>query len=112
MIDEGLRFRGDEGDLMELLGNLLDNAFKWSRKHIEIIITQQQDKLCIRVSDDGPGIKPEQAEVMLQRGVRADQVTPGHGIGLSIVGNIVDAYQGDLTIEKNQLGGTEVRVLL
>ncbi len=111
-VDETLTFKGDEGDLMELLGNLLDNAFKWSNKHIDVIAEQQGGKLCLRIMDDGPGIKPEYIKTILQRGVRADQSTAGHGIGLSIVGNIVDAYQGELTIEKSPLGGAEVSVIL
>ena len=95
---------------MELLGNLLDNAFKWAQQKIYVSANNQHGKLCIHVADDGPGIKPEQLESLLQRGVRADQSTAGHGIGLSIVRNIVDAYQGELTMEKSQLGGVAVIV--
>lgn len=111
-LDETLMFRGDEGDLMELLGNLLDNAFKWSNERINVVAEQLGEKLSLRVMDDGPGIKPEQVETLLQRGARAGQATAGHGIGLSIVGNIVDAYKGELVIEKSQLGGAEVRIIL
>ena len=111
-VDDDLVFKGDEGDLMELLGNLLDNAFKWSSARIDIVAQQQGKKLSLRVMDDGPGIKPEQVENILQRGVRADQATAGHGIGLSIVCNIVDAYQGTLNIEKSQLGGAEIKIIL
>ncbi len=111
-VDDTLKFKGDEGDLMELLGNLLDNAFKWSNEHIDVLAEQQGKKLFLRIRDDGPGIKAEHVETILQRGGRADQATAGHGIGLSIVGNIVDAYQGELLIEKNQMGGAEVSVVL
>ena len=111
-VADGLMFKGDEGDMMELLGNLLDNAFKWAQQNIHVSANKQHGKLCIRVADDGPGIKPEQVESLLQRGVRADQSTAGHGIGLSIVRNIVDAYQGELTMEKSQLGGAAVIVLM
>jgi two-component system sensor histidine kinase PhoQ len=111
-VDDALVFKGDEGDLMELLGNLLDNAFKWANNRIDVIAELQGKKLSLRVMDDGPGIKPEHVDKLLQRGVRADQVTAGHGIGLSIVCNIVDAYKGNLTIKKATLGGCDVKVTL
>lgn len=110
--DDNLTFKGDEGDLMELLGNLLDNAYKWADKRIDIIAESEAGKLSIRVLDDGPGIKPEQAQKLLERGVRADQNIAGHGIGLSIVHNIVDAYQGELFIKKSPHGGAEIQIIL
>ena len=111
-IDKSVVFRGDEGDLMEMLGNLLDNAFKWADQNIEIKAKQTSDQLCITVSDDGPGIAEEKADEFLKRGKRADQTTAGHGIGLSIVKNIIEAYQGDLKIMKSRSGGAEITVTL
>ncbi len=111
-LDEQLRFKGDEGDLMELLGNLLDNAYKWTQTRIEVSVETQGKQLLIRVMDDGPGIAQDQVETLLQRGMRADQTVAGHGIGLSIVGNIVDAYHGTLHIKTSPLGGAEITVLL
>ncbi len=111
-VDDQLRFKGDEGDLMELLGNLLDNAYKWTQTRIEVSIEAQGKQLLIRVMDDGPGIAQDQVETLLQRGMRADQTVAGHGIGLSIVGNIVDAYHGTLHIKTSPLGGAEITVLL
>ena len=111
-VDESLAFKGDEGDMMELLGNLLDNAFKWANERIDVFAEQRGEKLYLRIMDDGPGIKPEHVELVQQRGVRADQTISGHGIGLSIVRNIIDAYQGELMIEKKPEGGTEVSVTL
>jgi len=111
-VDSALIFRGDEGDLMEVLGNLLDNAFKWAHQNIEISAQQSGKQLLIVISDDGSGIAQEKAEKLLQRGVRADQTTAGHGIGLSIVKSIVHTYGGNLTILKSDLGGAKVRVLL
>jgi two-component system sensor histidine kinase PhoQ len=95
-----------------LLGNLLDNAFKWANQHIEIKAAQSNNHLCITVSDDGPGIAQDKVDELLQRGKRADQTTAGHGIGLSIVQNIVEAYHGRLKIIKIQLGGAEITVIL
>ena len=111
-VDSSIIFSGDEGDLMEVLGNLLDNAFKWANQSIDISAQQTGNRIIISISDDGPGIAQEQAEELLQRGVRADQATAGHGIGLSIVKNIAQAYDGKLTISKSNLGGTKVRILL
>ena len=112
VVNEVVLFKGDEGDLMELLGNLLDNAFKWANQYIEIKADQTNKHLCITVCDDGPGIEQHKVEELLQRGKRADQTTAGHGIGLSIVQNIVEAYHGSLKISKSQLGGTEITVIL
>ena len=111
-VNETVIFKGDEGDLMELLGNLLDNAFKWANQHIEIKAEQTNNHLRITVSDDGPGIDQHKVEELLQRGKRADQTTAGHGIGLSIVQNIVEAYHGSLKITKSQLGGADITVIL
>ena len=111
-VDEKLVFKGDEGDLMEMLGNLLDNAFKWTNENIEVVAKQQGKKLYLHVMDDGPGIKSGDVGTILQRGTRADQSIEGHGIGLSIVANIVDAYQGELIIDKSELGGAEIGIIL
>ncbi len=107
-IDPNLHVRCDEADLIELLGNLLDNAYKWGRGHIRIQSQKQGPKIILSIQDDGPGIPPEQRAYILLRGGRADESMPGHGIGLSIVAEIVDAYQGRLSIGSSDLGGAEV----
>lgn len=104
-IDEGLHFNCDEGDLMELLGNLMDNAFKWANKIVEIKAFQNENKLEIFIQDDGKGIDEKQMQNLLQRGIRADQNISGHGIGLSIVADIIDAYHGSIDITRSELGG-------
>ena len=111
-VNENVSFKGDEGDLMELLGNLLDNAYKWANTQIDVSAESQGGKLCLRVMDDGPGIAPDQVANLLKRGVRADQNVAGHGIGFSIVCNIVDAYQGELVIDKSPLGGAEIKLII
>ena len=111
-VEPSLMFKGDEGDLMEILGNLLDNAFKWCQQRVVVSAAQQDNKLNIRIKDDGPGMEPEQVEQLLKRGVRADEAMPGHGIGLSIVQNIVSAYKGKLDIRKSELGGVCVEVVI
>jgi two-component system sensor histidine kinase PhoQ len=110
--DAALRFRGDEGDLTELLGNLLDNAFKWGRDRVRVSAEAAGGRLTLSVEDDGPGIAPEQAQRVLERGVRADQSVPGQGIGLAVVRDIVDAYEGELRIERSALGGARIVLVL
>ena len=111
-VSENTYFKGDEGDLMELLGNLLDNAYKWANTRIDVTAEQQGNKLCLRVMDDGPGIAPNQLTNLLKRGVRADENVAGHGIGFSIVCNIVDAYHGELVIVKSPMGGAEIQIIV
>lgn len=111
-VDRSVEFKGDEGDLMEILGNLLENAFKWAQKNITIRAERDGKQLRITVGDDGPGIAEDMADELLKRGRRADQATAGHGIGLSIVKNIVAAYQGELKIVQSHSGGAEIIVIL
>ncbi|MDD5276452.1 MAG: ATP-binding protein [Methylovulum sp.] len=109
-IDPSLQFRCDEADLMEILGNLLDNACKWCRSQVEILGFNDGKCLIISVHDDGPGISQEDLAHILQRGGRADESTPGNGLGLSVVADIVESYQGQLIIETNTLGGGVVTI--
>ncbi len=111
-VDAVLRFRGDEGDLTELLGNLLDNAFKWARGRVRVSAIASQGRLVLGIEDDGPGIAPDEAQRVLERGVRSDQSVPGQGIGLAVVRDIVAAYEGELRIERSSLGGTCVTLEL
>lgn len=104
-------FYGHEGDLMELLGNLLDNAYKWARSQLRISVGALPARpggrpgLSLSVEDDGPGVKPELAEAILERGRRADEAVPGHGIGLAVVAELIEAYHGRLRIDRSPLGG-------
>ena len=110
VIADNVAFRGDDGDLMELLGNLMENAYKWCHSVVKISAIPQEKRLSIIIEDDGPGIDPSQAELILQRGVRADQSVPGHGIGLAIVRDIVQAYQGEIHIGRSDLGGAALKL--
>lgn len=119
-IADELRFCGDEGDWMELVGNLLDNAFKWADSQVRINVSNQPREegsphrfaTLIDVSDDGPGIDDDLKATILQRGVRLDSQTPGHGLGLHIVKGIVEAYDGDIAISDAQPSGTRFEVVL
>ncbi len=107
-------FRGDEGDLLEILGNVLDNAFKWCRSRVVIsarmIRSPDQERAILELcaEDDGPGIPDKVAQRVVERGQRADTTAPGQGLGLAIVQAIVRAYRGRLTIQQSQLGGAMV----
>lgn len=119
-IAEGASFRGERGDLLELLGNLLDNAFKWCKRRVLLRVEQQnvssvpgRNRLRIVVEDDGPGIAEDRVQAMLQRGVRGDERVQGHGIGLSIVQDIIASYQGELKVGRSEeLGGARFEVTL
>ena len=113
-IDDSARFYGEEGDLLELLGNLLENAFKWAGRRVLLRVKRVapgdprawRAGLDIRVEDDGPGIPEDKLEAVLQRGVRGDERVQGHGIGLAIVEDIVRGYHGVLHVDRSaELGG-------
>jgi two-component system, OmpR family, sensor histidine kinase PhoQ len=111
-LEPGLTFRGVEGDLLEMMGNLLDNAYKWCRTRVAVGGRREGAVLVLWVEDDGPGIPAARARAVLARGARADLTTPGHGIGLAVVREICVAYGGELTIAASPLGGARVRVRL
>jgi two-component system sensor histidine kinase PhoQ len=102
-------YRGDERDLMEILGNLLDNAFKYARKSVCITITVDSS-LVIVIEDDGEGMSPDWRDALLQRGMRADQRRPGQGIGLAVALDIVAANGGTLSLDDSDLGGAKIVV--
>jgi len=104
-LPDNLQVRVDEGDIMEILGNLLDNACKWCNQRVRIQATLTNKKALFIISDDGPGIEQSQIDLILQRGGRADQAKPGQGIGLSVVVDIVNAYKGELSITHSDMGG-------
>ena len=106
--DKDCYFYGDTTDLMELLGNLLDNACKAARHQVQISVYQRTSLLFIEVEDDGPGIAADKRQVMLNRGTRLDTYSEGQGIGMAVVADLVDAYQGQIQIGDSQLGGAKI----
>lgn len=109
-------FRGDEADLEEIAGNLLDNACKWSKGQVGVRLSaERNDKgtlLLVRIDDNGPGLSEPDAQKVLRRGVRLDEKTPGTGLGLDIVKELVDVYGGSLELKRSQLGGLLVELRL
>jgi signal transduction histidine kinase len=102
----------DPEDLMELLGNLMDNACVWCRSRVCLSLERGAD-LRLVIEDDGPGCAPDQLESLSARGFRADESRPGHGLGLSIVRDLVDSYSGALEFGPSPvLGGLRVTVHL
>jgi two-component system sensor histidine kinase PhoQ len=114
-VSHGVEFYGDEGDLMEIIGNLADNACKWARTQVVIRARTGPAEaggrpgLIIEVEDDGPGIPREQSEAIFKRGYRVDTAVEGHGIGLAIVKELVEqVFNGELRLADAALGGTRV----
>ena len=116
-VDARAQFIGDRADLTELLGNLLDNACKWSKSQVRIsgaieAGADSRTALNLVIDDDGPGIAEADRARVLVRGGRADEATPGHGIGLSMVHDTVALYGGAMRIDASPLGGARFEVKL
>jgi signal transduction histidine kinase len=106
-------FAGEQEDLEEIIGNLLENAGKWGRSIVRLTLAKADNGLEISVADDGPGLAPEQIKDALTRGKRLDETKPGTGLGLSIVHDTVREYGGTLWLERSvDLGGLNARLTL
>lgn len=114
-LDEQLVFRGDERDLLELLGNVIDNAFKYGKHQVRIRAVREglgARGVQLEIEDDGAGIPAEKQEFVLQRGARADTLVQGQGIGLAVVTDILKSYGGEIQVERSELGGARIIILL
>ncbi len=109
---EGLIVPRDREDLLELLGNLLDNACKWAEQQVLLSVEEVADGYRLLVDDDGPGIDAERREAVLGRGTRLDEQVAGHGLGLGIVRDIIEAWNGRIELLDSPLGGLRVAVSL
>ena len=110
--EPGLCLPWDREDLLELLGNLLDNACKWADAEVRLSLVQEGEGYRLWVDDNGPGIAPERREAVLGRGTRLDEQVAGHGLGLGIVRDMVEAWGGSLSLEDSPLGGLRVAISL
>ena len=111
-IPDGIALRADEGDLFELFGNLLENAYKHCANRVRVAVELHADRVQIDIEDDGEGIAAQDVERLLRRGERADQRHPGEGIGLAVVSEIVNQYGGNLKILTSDLGGARFNLEL
>jgi len=110
---DGVGFHFDRDDMLELLGNLLDNAGKWADERVRCRIEGRACQLLLTVEDDGPGCSDEELQQLTGRGVRIDEGMPGHGLGLAIVNDIVSDYHGSLAFSRSEaLAGLKVTVAL
>jgi signal transduction histidine kinase len=115
---EGARFKGEQQDLEEIVGNLADNACKWAKARVTVTTDYAAPadagagKLTITVDDDGPGLTAEQMEQATARGKRLDETKPGSGLGLSIVTDLVQLYQGTFRLDRSPMGGLRAVVEL
>ena len=101
-------FLGDEADLTEILGNLLENACKAAKRNVTLLIEKRDKRFFIIVEDDGDGVSDKEKALILERGKRADTYEQGYGIGLAIVRDLVKSYDGDISIEaSSRLGGAK-----
>jgi two-component system sensor histidine kinase PhoQ len=103
-----LSWRIDEGDLFEILGNVMDNAAKWAKHEVTARAWREHGKLRLRVQDDGPGFSD--TESILQLHVRLDERVPGHGVGLAVVNDLVASHHGELRLLRGSLGGGCVEI--
>lgn len=111
IFEDNVFFHGEPEDLMELMGNLLDNAFKYALHEIKVTASCSHGWLQIEVEDDGPGIPQRESQRIFQRGIRADTST-GQGVGLAVVAEIVQSYNGQISVEKSLSGGAHFKLIL
>jgi signal transduction histidine kinase len=108
--------RGQREDLDEMLGNLLDNACKWAKSRVAVeaatLDTGKSSTVVITVDDDGPGLVESMRDIVLQRGVRADEAAAGHGFGLAIVRDLAELYGGSISLGSSPAGGLRARLQL
>lgn len=109
-VKPGLSLPWDREDILELLGNLLDNACKWADSEVLLTISKEEASFSIVIEDDGPGIPEAMREEVFSRGARLDEQITGHGLGLGIVRDIVQVWGGHLQLEASHSGGLRVRI--
>jgi signal transduction histidine kinase len=109
-VSKNTKFYGDGEDLLEILGNLLDNACKWCKRNVSITVTDSNGPIFV-IEDDGPGCPAHELNSLTARGFRADESVAGSGLGLAIVNDIANSYGADLSFSRSAaLGGLRVEV--
>ena len=118
-VPQHARFRGEQQDLEEMVGNLVDNGCKWAQARVAIEVLAdppatngEKSRVRIIVDDDGPGLSPAEREQVALRGQRLDETKPGSGLGLSIVVELAGLYGGVLTLGTAPIGGLRAELAL
>jgi len=105
-IERDAYIHADDGDMYELLGNLLENAYKYCRSEVHVIVETDNNRVRIRIEDDGDGIPEHAQEYVIKRGHRIDTQAEGQGLGLAIASDIISAYEGSIDLRRGRhLGG-------
>ncbi|MFP6731897.1 MAG: ATP-binding protein [Alphaproteobacteria bacterium] len=102
---QDLVFLGERQDLQEMIGNLMDNACKWAKAQVCVTLEHSDDRLRLRVEDDGPGLEKSARDHIFGRGQRHDEAMPGSGLGLAIVRDVAELYGGGVSLHEATLGG-------
>ena len=113
--EKALVFRGAKQDLEDMIGNLMDNAAKWTKTDIKVRAASDQtqaDMMRITIEDNGAGLDPKEYEEALKRGARLDEATPGSGLGLAIVDDLARAYKGQIHLSRSEIGGLKAELIL
>lgn len=109
---EALAFRGEQQDLEEMIGNLMENGVKWANSQVRLVAEQSGDRVGLTIEDDGPGLPATMRDEVMQRGTRLDEEIGGSGLGLAIVRDVARLYGGDVTLDRSPLGGLAARLVL
>ena len=115
-IEAELKFQGEQQDLEEMVGNLVDNACKWAQSRVAVEVRPEPNAsrpmMRITVDDDGRGLSAQEREQVAQRGRRLDETKPGSGLGLSIVVDLAQLYRGSLVLGAAPIGGLRAELIL
>ncbi len=111
-LDQQLNFRGDEGDLTEIIANLMDNAYKYGAGQVRVSLTREANLIQLRVEDNGAGISQEMFSEVLNRGTRLDSQQQGQGIGMAVVHELITQYHGKIFVSESSLLGACITVEL
>ncbi len=109
---EALAFRGEQQDLEEMIGNLMDNGAKWARSQVRLVAECHGAELHLAIEDDGPGLPEAVRQEVMRRGTRLDEAVGGSGLGLAIVRDVARLYGGDVALGSSPLGGLAARLTL
>lgn len=109
-ISPEVTFMGENNEFIEVMGNVLENACKYCLEFVEITSLRSDKNLSIVIDDDGPGIPENKRALIFKRGQCVDTLRPGQILGLSVAAEIIEQYDGQITISDSPLGGAHMQV--